>query len=358
MDKSFRPFAIEQVFEIRPGKRLVAANSTPGNRPFIGALDNNNGVARFVSDANDSIDSNVLGVNYNGNGMVIGFYHPYECIFSDDVKRFHLKDAEDDRDTLLYTKVPILMQKSKFGYLYKFNAKRMERTKIVLPVDNDGCPDWAYMSSCSSALRSMLIGRYRLYLTGRVSNLDYVQVLDLSEVEWGRYRVFSDGYLNIATTSSSIDGIRILDGDDDVVPYVTRSDKNNGIARFVSESNFAYGSDDGGCITVGLDTQTAFWQPKTFVTGQNVQIITGDVLNEYVAMFLVPLLVMQMRAKFNWGGNGATLGRMKKLEMVLPADANGEPDWAYMEQYAKNMMLRKYQQYLRYLDAGLASGIE
>ena len=29
---------------------------------------------------------------------------------------------------------------------------------------------------------------------------------------------------------------------------------------------------------------------------------------------------------------------------------SGEPDYEYMEQYVKNMMLRKYRQYLTYLD--------
>ncbi|MFR3365050.1 MAG: hypothetical protein ACLTV1_10310 [Christensenellales bacterium] len=99
-------------FDIFPGKRLVAADTTAGDRPFIGALDNNNGVARFVSDTNESLDKNVLGVNYNGNGMVIGFYHPYECIFSDDVKRFHLKHHEDNEFVLLFMKVAILQQKA------------------------------------------------------------------------------------------------------------------------------------------------------------------------------------------------------------------------------------------------------
>lgn len=95
-EKEWKSFLISDIFDIFPGKRLVAADTTAGNRPFIGALDNNNGVARFVSDTNESLDKNVLGVNYNGNGMVIGFYHPYECIFSDDVKRFHLKHHEDN----------------------------------------------------------------------------------------------------------------------------------------------------------------------------------------------------------------------------------------------------------------------
>lgn len=144
-EKEWKSFLISDIFDIFPGKRLVAADTTAGNRPFIGALDNNNGVARFVSDTNESLDKNVLGVNYNGNGMVIGFYHPYECIFSDDVKRFHLKHHEDNEFVLLFMKVAILQQKNKFGCLYKFNSERMANTGVMLPVDESGNPDYTFM---------------------------------------------------------------------------------------------------------------------------------------------------------------------------------------------------------------------
>lgn len=103
----------------------------------------------------------MLGVNYNGNGMVIGFYHPYECIFSDDVKRFHLKDREDDPFVLLFMKTAILMQKQKFGYLYKFNAERMAHTSIMLPVTNAGEPDYEFMESFG---RKLMASKYNQYL--------------------------------------------------------------------------------------------------------------------------------------------------------------------------------------------------
>ena len=161
----WEPFRIDSIFNILPGKRLVAADSTPGDRPFIGALDNSNGVARFVSDENESLDKNVLGVNYNGNGMVIGFYHPYECIFSDDVKRFHLKDREDDPYVLLFMKSVILMQKKKFGYLYKFNADRMAHTNIMLPVTDNGQPDYDFMEEFGRKMMSNKYNEYLMYLS-------------------------------------------------------------------------------------------------------------------------------------------------------------------------------------------------
>nr|WP_278769230.1 restriction endonuclease subunit S [Limosilactobacillus mucosae] len=172
----------------------------------------------------------------------------------------------------------------------------------------------------------------------------------LNEKEWKIFPAFGDnGLFRIASTSSSIDAVRLKDGEAKTVPYVTRSDGSNGIARFVSAENYDFGGDDGGCITVGLDTQTAFYQPHKFVTGQNIQVITGENLNKNVAQFMVPILRQQMTAKFNWGGNGATLGRMKRLIVMLPVTDSGEPDYAYMAEYTRqkrNMILAKYRAYV------------
>lgn len=167
-EKTWKEFIVGDVFKILSGKRLEARNRTEGTRPFIGALDNSNGIAGFVGDANDSLDSNVLGVNYNGNGVCLGFYHAYECLFSDDVKRFHLKGHEDNEFVLLFMKTIIQQQRGKFGYLYKFNAARMDRQRIMLPVDDNNEPDWTYMEAYTRELTSSLIIRELNYLGARV----------------------------------------------------------------------------------------------------------------------------------------------------------------------------------------------
>lgn len=184
----------------------------------------------------------------------------------------------------------------------------------------------------------------------------------LNEKTWAQLSAFGDDApLCIKTTDSSIDGVRLIDDDEKSVPYVTRSDSNNGLARFVSPKNYEFGSDDGGCITVGLDTQTAFYQPHKFVTGQNIQVITGESLNDDVAQFMVPILRQQMTAKFNWGGNGATLGRMKRLTVMLPVTDSGEPDYAYMAEYVqqkRDTMLAKYHAYVEARIAELGKAVE
>lgn len=141
----WKEFWLEDICEIQSGIRLTQSDMTEGDRPFIGATEFNNGITAFVSNTNKSLDSNVLGVNYNGS-VVKSFYHEYECVFSDDVKRLKVKDnAYQNKYVYLFLKQVILQQECKYAYGYKFNASRMKRQKIMLPVGQTGEPNYSYM---------------------------------------------------------------------------------------------------------------------------------------------------------------------------------------------------------------------
>ena len=127
----------DEICNIKSGVRLTKANMNEGKMPFIGATDSNNGITNFVSNTNRSLDKNVLGVNYNGS-VVENFYHPYPCVFSDDVKRISFKDEQgQNKYCYLFLKQMILQQKEKYRYAYKFNGDRMARQKIMVPVDEE-----------------------------------------------------------------------------------------------------------------------------------------------------------------------------------------------------------------------------
>lgn len=119
---------------------------------------------------------------------------------------------------------------------------------------------------------------------------------------------------------------------------------------FVSTKNDMELLDAPGTISVGLDTQTVFYQSHSYLTGQNIHVISGEHLTEGVAHFVVTLLQIQLRSKFNWGGNGATIGRMKRLKLMLPINDDESPDWDFMEKYTMNLMAKKYRKYLDYVE--------
>lgn len=154
----------EGLFTISSGKRLTKADMDVGSIPFIGATDANNGITAWIKTTNSSLDQNVLGVNYNGS-VVENFYHEYSCVFSDDVKRLHLKHIQDNKYILLFFKTLILQQKCKYTYGYKFNGHRMERQKILVPVDNSGEPDYAFMEQYGRYLMAQKYQQYLDYLS-------------------------------------------------------------------------------------------------------------------------------------------------------------------------------------------------
>lgn len=160
-EKEWGEFLIEELFTINSGVRLIKSDMKLGKRPFIGASDSNNGITGYVSNTNASLDKNVLGVNYNGS-VVDNFYHQYEAIFSDDVKRLSFKNMSGNKYSYLFVKNQTSKQKGKYQYGYKFNASRMYKQKLLLPVRN-GDPDYEYMENYMKQLEYRKLKKYLEY---------------------------------------------------------------------------------------------------------------------------------------------------------------------------------------------------
>ena len=58
----------------------------------------------------------------------------------------------------------------------------------------------------------------------------------------------------------------------------------------------------------------------------------------------------RIKVKYTYGYkfNGQ---RMERQKILLPVNEKSCPDYEFMEQYGKQIMLQKYQQYLNYIDA-------
>ncbi|MFS9354975.1 restriction endonuclease subunit S [Streptococcus oralis subsp. tigurinus] len=177
--------------------------------------------------------------------------------------------------------------------------------------------------------------------------------LKLTDVEWGEFFIGgSNGLFDITSTKSGIDKNK-LNIDVGLIPYITRTDMQNGINMFITDKqNNRYNIDEGNVITIGLDTQTVFYQPTAFYTGQNIQVLRNKNLNKYTAMFIIPSIKIQMQ-KFNWGGNGATLGRLNRTRLVLPINSQGQPNWQFMEDYIKQEQKQQAQKIIDYYERKL-----
>ena len=342
--KEWAEFSLNEIFTVDAGKRLENRNKIPGKHPFIGATDNGNGVTGFVGNENSSKDKNVLGVNYNG-APCIAFYHPYECVFTDDVKRLHLINHADTSDILLYFISIFAQQRTKYTYGYKFKEQRMYRQKLMLPVTDSGEPDYEYMSEYIQDNRKAMLAKYRAYVKNRIAELgEYVEIPALSEKEWKAYRL---SFLGSVESGRDIYAQERVCGR---IPYITAGSQNNGIGYFVDNCNDTY---DSGYIAFNRNGAVgcAFYHHYLSVMGNDcrkLHLKAAD-KNLYVGISIAMLISMQSKS-FSYSRKLGT-ARANKLQIMLPVTDLGEPDYGYMEQYAKNMMIRKYRQYLSFLDA-------
>ena len=124
-----------------------------------------------------------------------------------------------------------------------------------------------------------------------------------------------------------------------VFPFVSRTKASNGVDSFCPRQDKA--PEAGNAMTIGLDTQTIGYQPVPFYTSQNIQVLRHERLNESNALVLSSLIQEQM-GKFSWGGNGATLGRLKKTRIMVPAlttaDGTFEADWDGMKRLGTELL--------------------
>lgn len=355
-DREWKEFFLEDLFVVKAGKRLTNADKIDGKRPFIGATDNMNGVTGFVDNTNNSLDKNVLGVNYNG-APCICFYHPYECIFTDDVKRLHLKKHEDNAYVFLFMKSIIMQQKNKYSYGYKFNERRMLRQLLLVPVDDNDEPDYQFMEDYMKELMVAKRKQYQEYVEQRLAELSIDAKkktkcggydLDLESREWKPCRLSKLGKVESGRDIYAVERVK---GD---IPYITSGSQNNGIGYFVSNKNDTLDKDyiafnrNGA---VGL----AFYHPYWSVMGNDcrkIHISKADE-NMYVGLFIATAISMQSKS-FSYSRKLGT-ARANKLQIVLPTDDNNEPDYEFMEECGLKMMAKKYIQYLKYLDSACES---
>lgn len=283
------------------------------------------------------MDSNVLGVNYDGS-VCETFYHPYKAIFSDSVKRLRLKFDLQNEYIYLFLKNAIINQRNKYNYAYKFNEKRMERQYIMLPVTDEGEPDWIFMQDYIKQLESNQKEEYKNFATKKLQDLEYKEIPTLKEKTWKAF--FIEAIANIESGHDIYEAER-TDGD---TPYITSSSINNGIKYFVSNTNK---TKEANAISVNRNGSVgySFYHKYSALYSNDCRKLKlKDSRNEYVSLFITNQITNQ-KEKYSYGYKMGT-ARLKRQYIMLPVNSDNEPDYDYMEQYIKNVMYKQLTSYL------------
>ena len=117
----------------------------PGQVPYVGASDRNNGVTAFIGQ--EPIHSGgTISVSYNGS-VAEAFYQPVAFWATDDVNVLYPKGFALTPETALFICTVIRLEKYRFSYGRKWHLDRMRESIIRLPATATGQADWDVMQS-------------------------------------------------------------------------------------------------------------------------------------------------------------------------------------------------------------------
>ena len=339
MEKSWAAVRLSSIAKIGSGRDIYDTERVAGDIPYITSGTRNNGIGYFVGNNNGVLARDVVVINRNG-AVGSAFYHPYKALVSNDCRTVNL-EGEVGSDGKLFLACAIAEQKECFSYSRKLGTARAEQLRIMLPVDDDGFPDWDYMSSFVKQLRVALLERYEKYVAKRLSELEYKDIPKLEDVDWQPFYVSS-----VFTTIARGKRLKKAEHTPGMTPYVSSTAMNNGVDGFIEDVPGT--RVFGDCISLANSGSvgSAFYEPFDFVASDHVTHLKREGFTKWTYLFLAAVLEKQgVNFNFNREINDA---RISKMKIMLPANGAGKPDFDYMEQYAKNMMLRKYERYLAY----------
>lgn len=115
------------------------------------------------------------------------------------------------------------------------------------------------------------------------------------------------------------------------IPYVVRSKFNNGIKYNVERP--VGNVNPAKVISFGAENATFFYQKEEWVSGRDMYYIDTRSIDEYACLFITSCL-QPIAEKYSY--NYGMFPNLLKEEIIkLPSDANGAPDYVYMEKYMR-----------------------
>jgi hypothetical protein len=216
----------------------------------------------------------------------------------------------------------------KIKYRYNFGREisndRLIKEKIFLPIDKDKNPDFAYMEEYIKSLENKI--KFK-----EIHTINKRGQLPLNKSNWKEFNM--DRLFNIKGVGSiSIEELEKKYGYGDY-PYVTRTEKNNGITGF-----YDFKLAPANVLTIETTLSgLCFYHDYEFSTGDHIAVLIprSFKLNKYIALFIKSIW-RKNAYKYTYG-RPAIINNIKKTNLLLPSKSDGEPDWEFMENYIKSL---------------------
>ena len=344
------------IFEIKNGfynKKPIP--SKDGNIPFLGATQNNNGVTEFYS-LKDIEDNSKVGYGKNedlerkifkgnciavtNNGSVgFAYYQIHEFTCSHDVNPLYLKNYELNINIAKFLISTIEMQKVCFEYARKWRPIRMKKSKILLPINKKGEPDYVFMEQFMLQKEKEKLNEFENYITKKINELkDFKEVKPLNNKEWSEF--FISDVAEIVSGKDIYETERTKGN----FPYISATANNNGIGYFVGNKN---GTLEENCLSVNRNGSVgySFYHPYKALFSNDCRKLRLKDNSKYAGYFISRIITNQ-KEKYGYGYKMGT-ERIKRQKILLPINSKKEPDYEYMENYIKKIEFEKLNKYIQ-----------
>lgn len=307
---------LQDIFDIKYGTKLDLnkLELDVDGINFVSRTSKNNGVSAKVTRKPDikPMPSGAISVSLGGTKLLSSFVHDEEFYTAQNVAVLIPKESMSINEKLF---VCLCIEHNRFRYsAFGREANRTIKSIKIPPLDQ--APAWV-----KSTKIDKYIGVKKSHSKANIS------IKSVSEWKNFRYDQIFDIERGRGPRRKELDGTGST-------PFVTSSDKNNGLTGFTSQAAIHSGNTIG--VNRNGSVAEAFYQPVPFCSTEDVHIFLPKFeLNKYISMFLVTLIKKE-KYRYNYGRKWG-IERMKKSIIKLPVDKHGIPDWSYMESYIKTL---------------------
>ena len=326
------------IFKNYHGKRLIKDRRIQGYTPLLTAGEQNQGVTDFISNHDMKKFKDFISIDMFGNA----FYHEYICCGDDNI--YFFVNDNISREAKLFITTSINNNKNKYSYGKQFRQRNADTIKVMLPVSNEDNtkPDWDFMKQYIEDEECLKKQEYICYIEKKIKSYSFKQIEELNAKKWGEFYI-KDLFDEIQRGKRLIKSKQIPGQ----VPYVSSTADNNGVDNFISnDKNIRKFSN---CLSLANSGSVgaSFYEPFEFIASDHVTHLKNYKMNKFIYLFIATI-TGRLKDKYNFNREISDT-RISKEKIILPIEKNGQPDYDYMEQYIKNIMISKYKEYMEYI---------
>lgn len=162
----WKEFNLENLYgKSTRGKRLKSADRIKGDLPFVTAGEADTGISAYIGNEVEIFSKNTTTIDMFGSAK----YRNYDYGADDHVAVVHTEKLPKHAAVFVTAAVHKASHTGKFDYSNNFYASDADELNIMLPVNSDDSPDYAFMENFISAVQKLVIKDVVLYADKKIA---------------------------------------------------------------------------------------------------------------------------------------------------------------------------------------------